>query len=106
MLADQKHKKGHIDPDQPAACRSTPREDSGEDNHSRAYLRYLKKKKQDRWAVRLSQILIFVVFLIAWEVAARTHLVNPMLTSYPSAIWPTFLELLNTTDMNQQGNII
>src|SRR5690606_1702863 len=37
--------------------------------------------------------------LIIWEVAARTHLMNPMLTSYPSAIWPTFLELLEKGDL-------
>lgn len=70
------------------------------------YLQYLRKKRKDRWSVRLSQVLIFVVFLLIWEIAARTHLVNPMLTSYPSAIWPTFLELLKSEDLNQQGNII
>lgn len=73
---------------------------------SRLYLKYLKQKKRERWTVRLSQLLIFIVFLIVWEVAARKHWVNPMLTSYPSAIWPTFLELLNPGDLNQQGNII
>ena len=35
-----------------------------------------------------------------WEVAPRLHWVNPMLTSYPSAIWPVFIELLGAEDNN------
>ncbi len=54
----------------------------------------------------MSQFLLLVAFLLVWEVAARTHAVNPMLTSYPSAIWPTLLELLSPGDLNRQGNII
>ncbi len=73
---------------------------------SRMYRQYLRRKKIDRWTVRLSQLLLLVIFLIVWEIAARSHFVNPMLTSYPSAIWPTFLELLKPGDLNQQGNII
>jgi NitT/TauT family transport system permease protein len=70
------------------------------------YLQYLRRKKIGHWAVRLSQLLLLVVFLVVWEVAARKHMVNPMLTSYPSAIWPTILELLKPGDLNQQGNLI
>jgi NitT/TauT family transport system permease protein len=73
---------------------------------SKMYLQYLRQKKLDRWTVRISQLLLLVIFLVLWEVAARKHIVNPMLTSYPSAIWPTFLELLKPGDLNQQGNII
>ena len=73
---------------------------------SRMYLKYLGQKKRERWNIRLSQFLLLAVFLIVWEVAARTHLVNPMLTSYPSAVWPTFLELLNPGEMNRQGDLI
>ena len=32
--------------------------------------------------------------LALWEYLARAQIVNPMLTSYPSALWPTFLDLL------------
>jgi NitT/TauT family transport system permease protein len=73
---------------------------------SALYMQYLRRKKVDRWVVRLSQILLLTVFLIAWEVAARSHFVNPMLTSYPSAIWPTFVEMLQSGDLNRQGNIV
>ena len=94
MLAEQTHK---------ISCTGQDRSGSAP---SRLYRDYLRKKKQERWAVRGTQVLIFVAFLAVWEMAARLHWVNPMLTSYPSAIWPTFVELLNPGDLNQQGNII
>jgi NitT/TauT family transport system permease protein len=34
---------------------------------------------------------------VLWEVLPKAQLVNPLLTSYPSALWPTFLELLHAT---------
>ena len=35
-----------------------------------------------------------VVFLILWEVAPRANWINPMLTSYPSAVTRTFMAML------------
>ena len=106
MFADQSNKENIHNQEHSSACKWNPPEQANEKNPSNAYRKYLRKKKQGRWAIRLSQIFIFVAFLAIWEISARTHLVNPMLTSYPSAIWPTFLELLNSGDMNHQGNII
>ena len=45
-------------------------------------------------AVRGTQVALLVVFLVLWEVLPRAQIINPVLTSYPSALWPTFLELL------------
>lgn len=73
---------------------------------SELYLRYQRGKKIDKWLVRLCQAGLLVAILVAWEVLARTHIVNPMLTSYPSALWPTFVQLLQTSDIGQQGNLI
>jgi NitT/TauT family transport system permease protein len=42
----------------------------------------------------VSRLLLLVLCLAVWEIAARTKFVNPMLTSYPSALWPTFVDLL------------
>jgi NitT/TauT family transport system permease protein len=44
------------------------------------------------------------VFLVLWEVLPRAQIVNPLLTSYPSALWPTFLQLLKETP--QQASIL
>ncbi len=73
---------------------------------SELYYKYQRRKAREKWLVRFTQLALLVAFLGAWEVAARTHLVNPMLTSYPSALWPTFVDLLNTSSVNQQGNLI
>src|SRR5262245_12037216 len=73
---------------------------------SELFFQYQRRKTQEKWAVRLSQIALLIAFLAVWEMAARTHLVNPMLTSYPSALWPTFVQLLHTSSVNQQGNLI
>ena len=42
-------------------------------------------------AVRVTQLAILVVFLVLWEVLPKALIVNPVLTSYPSALWPTFV---------------
>jgi len=61
---------------------------------SAAYQRYLRQRKTRRILILAAQLFLLIAFLIAWEVLARTHVVNPLLTSYPSALWPTFLDLL------------
>ena len=38
--------------------------------------------------------------MLVWEIAPRAHWVNPMLTSYPSAIWPAFVEMIGAEDNN------
>lgn len=105
MSTDQINKGAYSSRDRPSRSVRDERAASAP-GPSKMYLQYLRQKKMDRWTVRLSQLLLLVIFLIVWEVAARKHVVNPMLTSYPSAIWPTFLELLKPGDLNQQGNII
>jgi NitT/TauT family transport system permease protein len=41
----------------------------------------------------MTQLLILIVFLLVWEIASRQHWINPMLTSYPSAVWASFVEM-------------
>ena len=62
------------------------------------YLAFLRRVKLRRKLILLCQILLLVLFLGLWELAPRAHWVNPMLTSYPSAIWPTFVDLLGDPD--------
>jgi len=50
------------------------------------------------------QLLVLLAFLVLWEVLPRAHIVNPLLTSYPSALWPTFVQLLKDTP--QQASIL
>jgi NitT/TauT family transport system permease protein len=61
------------------------------------YRRWLARERRGRVTVRLTQLAILLVFLVLWEVLPKAQIVNPLLTSYPSALWPTFLELLHAT---------
>jgi NitT/TauT family transport system permease protein len=48
---------------------------------------------------------VLLIFLLAWELLARLQIINPFLTSYPSAIGPTFASLLKSTPL-QPGILI
>ena len=69
---------------------------------SAAYRGFLRAERRGRILVRAAQLGLLVAFLIAWEFAPRYGWVNPMFTSYPSALWPTFVELLHAS-ANQPG---
>jgi NitT/TauT family transport system permease protein len=71
---------------------------------SRQYLDWLRQERRNRLTIRLAQFVLLAAFLVLWEVAPRAQLINPLFTSYPSAIWPTFLELLKATP--QQPSIV
>jgi NitT/TauT family transport system permease protein len=68
------------------------------------YQEWLRRERRSRLAVRGAQLAIFIVFLVLWEVLPKAQIINPMLTSYPSALWPTFLELLK--EAPQQPGIL
>jgi NitT/TauT family transport system permease protein len=68
------------------------------------YRAWLRRERRNRLTIRGAQVAILVVFLVLWEILPRAQLINPLFTSYPSAIWPTFLELLKATP--QQPGIL
>jgi NitT/TauT family transport system permease protein len=70
---------------------------------STQYSDWLRRERRDRLTVRAAQLAILVVVLILWEILPRLQIVNPLFTSYPSAIWPTFVSMLKTTP--QQASI-
>ncbi|WP_020617824.1 ABC transporter permease [Paenibacillus daejeonensis] len=57
------------------------------------YTLYLKQKKREFWLIRGGQLLLLAAFLGLWELAAGLGWVNPMLTSRPSRIYQSFIEL-------------
>lgn len=67
---------------------------------SEMYAAFLRRVKFRHRLVLVCQALALVLFLVMWEVAPRAHWVNPMLTSYPSAIWLVFVDLLGSKDNN------
>ena len=54
--------------------------------HSPAYQDYLRSLRRRTLIIKAWQVALLVVFLIVWEVAPRAGWINPMLTSYPSAV--------------------
>jgi NitT/TauT family transport system permease protein len=68
------------------------------------YREWLKSERRAQIAMRVGQLAILVIFLALWEFLPRAQIVNPFLTSYPSALWPTFLDLLKETP--QQPSIV
>ncbi|MGR3375876.1 ABC transporter permease [Salipiger abyssi] len=59
-----------------------------------AYRNWIERQARNRRKVQVGRVVILLAFLALWEAAPRAGLVNPMLTSYPSAVWDGFLELL------------
>lgn len=67
------------------------------------YVDWLRREQRRYFVIRATQVAILVVFLILWEILPRMQVINPMLTSYPSALWPAFLDLMK--DNPQLPNI-
>lgn len=63
------------------------------------HIKYLRKIKKDRILVIISQILIFTLFIILWEVSARLKWINTFLSSSPSNILNTIINLYNTNNL-------
>ncbi len=61
--------------------------------------KFLKKRKRDKRIICFFQIAIIVVFLIGWELLARTKLINTFLTSSPSNVIMTIIKLHSTHEL-------
>ncbi len=68
------------------------------------YRRWLQRERKNRLTVRVVQFAILALVLVLWEVLPREQIINPLFTSYPSAIWPTFVQMLKATP--QQASIL
>lgn len=55
--------------------------------------KYLQKKKKQKILVLLTQIFILITFLGIWEWLANNKLIDSFITSQPSRIWATFMNL-------------
>jgi NitT/TauT family transport system permease protein len=67
---------------------------------SPAYERYLRGLRRRAFAIQGWQIGLIVVFLAIWEIAPRAGWINPMLTSYPSAVAKMLVSML------QDGSLV
>lgn len=67
--------------------------------YSKEHAQYIHKLKKDKAVVMSSQILILVLGIGFWEVAGQLGLINTFITSSPSRIFNTFLNLLQSGDL-------
>jgi NitT/TauT family transport system permease protein len=61
---------------------------------SAAYLKYLRGLRRRALIVQAWQIGLIAFILVLWEIAPRAGWINPMLTSYPSAVARTLVAML------------
>jgi NitT/TauT family transport system permease protein len=59
-----------------------------------AYQNWAARQGRARRKVIVGRLLLLLGFLALWEYAPRNGMVNPMLTSYPSAVWDGFWDLI------------
>ena len=71
---------------------------------SARYRLWLARERRVRFVVRGTQFALLAIFLVLWEILPRAGIINPLFTSYPSALWPTFLDLIKDTP--QQVSIL
>ena len=60
---------------------------------------YLKKIKRNNFFVKLTQILILIVFLIVWQLLSDYKIINPFIFSSPIKVIETIINLHMTGDL-------
>ncbi len=60
---------------------------------------YLKKIKRRRQLITITQISLFILTLILWEIAARMRWIDTFLTSSPSDIWNMFTTMVKEGEL-------
>lgn len=55
--------------------------------------KYLRKNRNNKIAIHITQISILVIFIVAWELLANAGKIDSFITSQPSRIVKTFLNL-------------
>lgn len=63
-------------------------------NYSKEFLAYKKRNVWNKVLVVSIQIALLVLFVVLWEVLAKTGAINVFITSSPSRIWATIKDLV------------
>lgn len=65
-------------------------------NYSKEFLAYKKRNVWNKVLVVSIQIALLVLFVVLWEVLAKTGAINVFITSSPSRIWATIKDLVSS----------
>lgn len=66
---------------------------------SEAQKQYLTKRKREKYMIILSRILIFLGFLLLWEVSARKGWIDSFIFSSPTAVVRNFIEMSRSQEL-------
>ncbi len=66
---------------------------------SQEHYKYLKKIKRRKQIISITQVTIFILAIILWEIAARLDLIDTFLTSSPSDIVKMFVKMVEGGDL-------
>ncbi|MFA6264590.1 MAG: ABC transporter permease [Pseudolabrys sp.] len=77
-----------------ADSKASTHHEAAPSGRSPAYEAYLRALRWRALSINSWQVGLVAAFLIIWEVAPRAGWINPMLTSYPSAVARTFMTML------------
>ena len=72
--------------------------------YSLEHITYLKKIKKNKFLIRLTQILIFITFIIIWQILADKELINTFIFSIPKKVIDCIINL--HTKGNLYNNIL
>ena len=72
--------------------------------YSLEHITYLKKIKKNKFLIRLTQILIFITFIIIWQILADKELINTFIFSSPKKVIDCIINL--HTKGNLYNNIL
>jgi len=67
--------------------------------YSNEHKAYLKKQKREKRKVRYWKLFIVILFFVGWEVLVRTKVLNSFLTSSPTLMIQTIVDLFLTQNL-------
>ena len=76
-----------------------PKHGISQNTHSTAHQKYLKSIQTRKKMIFVSQILIFIFFVLSWEILATYHIINDFIFCSPSRLYHTFFDMVAAEEL-------
>ena len=67
--------------------------------YSSEHIKYLRKIKKKKIIILISQFLIFLIFIILWQILSNKKIINPFIFSSPKSILNTIINLFQKNNL-------
>ena len=67
--------------------------------HSSEHKQFLKKRKKRILLITLTQLLILIILITTWELLAKYEIINTFISSSPSRILKTIIDLYKQNNL-------